>query len=225
MRRLTCTEGGSNKFWEGDVTGSKVVTRWGRIGGARNAKTKSFASPAAAQHALATLVDEKLRNGYIDADAAPPSARAKLDPKAHPFLFYGVSPAEWSPGPFCGLWYVLAFRAAPAAAARKALQRAFASACGPLVDADCSDWQWKAKHALVTLGEEHPNEPFSRADFYAGIRAALLAVHRAAPLAEVVYLNARGPSVGDAWEAWTLAMQPHPSKWANFGYASAYFKA
>jgi predicted DNA-binding WGR domain protein len=232
MRKLTCTEGGSNKFWEGDASGKKLVTRWGRIGTAGQSKTKSFATPAAAQKELDKLVAEKLGKGYVEAAAtkamAPKKAKASTKAK-HPFLFYGVSPDDWGEGANCGHVYVLAFRDAQPTAARKTARRAFEKACGKLVDTSCGPWTWEGKHALVMVGEQRSfdddDEPFEHVDFFAGVGRALVAVHDAAPLAEVVYLNACGPSDGVAWEEWTLATQPKPSAWPDFGHVALYFKA
>jgi hypothetical protein len=48
-------------------------------------------------------------------------------------------------------------------------------------------------------------------------------VHAVAPLAEVVSLNARSTSKGDAWEEWTLRIQPRPSKGPTFGHVGFAF--
>jgi uncharacterized protein (TIGR02996 family) len=64
MPRYEFKEGSSSKFWEITVEGKKVTTRWGRIGTAGQSKTKSFASPAAAQKEYDKLLGEKTRKGY-----------------------------------------------------------------------------------------------------------------------------------------------------------------
>jgi predicted DNA-binding WGR domain protein len=105
MRRFELVEGASNKFWEVDVSGNDVTTRWGRIGTAGQSKTKTFASPAAAQKEHDDLVREKLAKGYHEegVEAPPPTPppppapksddatpRSDLARKAHPFRSFGL---------------------------------------------------------------------------------------------------------------------------------------
>ncbi len=75
MRRFTCSEGGSNKFWEATVEAEVLTVRWGKVGTAGQSKSKPFASTAAAEKELAKLIKEKLGKGYVEAGAsdAPPS--------------------------------------------------------------------------------------------------------------------------------------------------------
>ena len=74
MARLTCTEGGSSKFWEGTVDGNTITVRFGKIGTAGQAKTTKFAGAAEAEKALAKLIEQKRAKGYVEAtSAAPPS--------------------------------------------------------------------------------------------------------------------------------------------------------
>lgn len=85
--RLTCTEDGSSKFWEGVVEGASLTTRWGKVGTAGQAKTKVFASAEAAEKELAKLRKEKLGKGYVEEGGTgdlPPSASAPVTPKATP---------------------------------------------------------------------------------------------------------------------------------------------
>jgi predicted DNA-binding WGR domain protein len=83
-RRFTCTEDGSSKFWEGATEGSALTTRWGKVGTAGQSKTKSFASPEAAQKEFDKLVHEKLGKGYVEEGDAPATgdAAAVVAPKA-----------------------------------------------------------------------------------------------------------------------------------------------
>ncbi len=77
--RLICTDGGSNKFWEGHVDGSALHLRWGRIGTNGQSKTKPFADAPSAERELQKLVTEKLRSGYQrddDGELAPTPAAA-----------------------------------------------------------------------------------------------------------------------------------------------------
>jgi predicted DNA-binding WGR domain protein len=102
MRRLELVEGVSNKFWEIEVSDNDVTTRWGRVGTAGQSKTKTFASPAAAQKEHDDLVREKLAKGYHEVGAGPSAppparpengeaiARGNLGRKAHPFRSLGL---------------------------------------------------------------------------------------------------------------------------------------
>jgi DNA ligase 1 len=65
-RHFEFTEGKSSKFWEVEVSGADMTTRWGRIGSAGQSKTKSFADTAAAGAAAAKLIAEKTAEGYIE---------------------------------------------------------------------------------------------------------------------------------------------------------------
>ncbi len=44
MRRFELSDGTSNKFWEVDVEGDTLTTRWGRLGTAGQTKSRRFAS-------------------------------------------------------------------------------------------------------------------------------------------------------------------------------------
>jgi predicted DNA-binding WGR domain protein len=70
VRRFEFTEGRSQKFWEVDVEGSEMTTRWGRIGSAGQAQTKSFADTAAARAAADKLIAEKAAKGYVEVTAS-----------------------------------------------------------------------------------------------------------------------------------------------------------
>ncbi len=70
MARYEFVEGSSKKFWEIEVAGKEVTTKWGRIGTPGAFKTKTFPSPAAAQKEHATLVREKTTKGYKAVKAA-----------------------------------------------------------------------------------------------------------------------------------------------------------
>jgi predicted DNA-binding WGR domain protein len=67
MIKLVCEEDGHSKFWEAEVVGSAVTTRWGRLGTAGQEKTKSFADAAAATKDYEKLVREKRGKGYTEA--------------------------------------------------------------------------------------------------------------------------------------------------------------
>ena len=65
-RRFEFVQGNSSKFWEVSQTGNTVTTRWGRVGSAGQAKTKTFADEPAAAAALARLIAEKTDEGYVE---------------------------------------------------------------------------------------------------------------------------------------------------------------
>lgn len=129
MRRFELVEGTSSKFWEVAVAGSDVTVRFGRIGTNGQAKTKSFASAAAAQAEHDALVKEKTGKGYRESGvaagatlaavaapvaapaapkavvaatspvAAPPAATPKPPPPAAT-LDAATTPIEWPHGGF-----------------------------------------------------------------------------------------------------------------------------
>ncbi len=109
MRRFELIEGTSAKFWQIEISGNDVTTQWGRIGTAGQGKTKTFASPAAAQAEHDALVREKTGKGYKEtggsAGAAPPVVRAPVavaSVPAPPASASSPAPAEaevmaWTP--------------------------------------------------------------------------------------------------------------------------------
>ncbi len=74
MIRLTNTSHGSNKFWHGETKGSKLTTRWGRIGADGQSKTIAFQNAGEAKAALEQLISEKRRKGYAVANQKSPAA-------------------------------------------------------------------------------------------------------------------------------------------------------
>ena len=89
MARLFNTTGGSNKFWEGEVSAKELTTRWGAVGTKGQSKAEGFESAAAAKIALEKKIKEKLGKGYVAAadeapakglrEPAPPTAAAADD--------------------------------------------------------------------------------------------------------------------------------------------------
>lgn len=127
MPRFEFVEGKSSKFWEIEIKGRTVTTRWGRIGTAGQSAAKSFPSPAAAQVEHDKLVAEKLKKGYQevgDGPAAPPAEPglpARFDVsiynEATGFLFTSEAQrakapeeggADWDKGVRAGLWFPVA---------------------------------------------------------------------------------------------------------------------
>lgn len=75
MRRFEMREGGSSKFWEITVAGKDLTVTFGKIGTNGQTKTKTFASPDAAEKEAASLVREKTGKGYVEIGAAKTSAK------------------------------------------------------------------------------------------------------------------------------------------------------
>jgi DNA ligase 1 len=65
-RRFTYVGGGSDKFWEINVSGGQVTVCYGRNGTAGQSITKSFADAAAAQKHADKLIQEKTCKGYVE---------------------------------------------------------------------------------------------------------------------------------------------------------------
>lgn len=64
VRRLEFSEGSSNKFWEVALQGCDQTVRYGRLGTAGQAKTKTFSSITEAQRDTDKAIAEKLGKGY-----------------------------------------------------------------------------------------------------------------------------------------------------------------
>jgi predicted DNA-binding WGR domain protein len=94
MRRFELSEGTSNKFWEIEVDGSSVTTRWGRLGTNGQSKTKEFASAAKAQAEHDALVREKTGKGYSEVGVVAGAALPRATPAPKP-----AAPAAAPPPP------------------------------------------------------------------------------------------------------------------------------
>ena len=64
VRRFEYVEGKPSKFWEVSIQGTKVTTRYGRIGSDGQSTTKSFPDDAAATKNVEKLIKEKTDKGY-----------------------------------------------------------------------------------------------------------------------------------------------------------------
>lgn len=80
IKRYESSAGTSSKFWEIDQKGSKVVVRWGAIGGKASTKTHSFASADEATKKHDALVREKTKGGYRVVVSAVSTPRPKPKP-------------------------------------------------------------------------------------------------------------------------------------------------
>jgi DNA ligase-1 len=65
-RRFELVSGNSSKFWEVEVQGKDMTTRWGRIGSAGQSKTKTFADTSVAAATATKLIAEKTSEGYVE---------------------------------------------------------------------------------------------------------------------------------------------------------------
>ena len=65
-RRFEFVSGGSDKFWEADVTGNEVAVRFGRNGTNGQTEQKTFADEAAATKHAESKIAQKIGKGYIE---------------------------------------------------------------------------------------------------------------------------------------------------------------
>ncbi|MEW6278300.1 MAG: WGR domain-containing protein, partial [Candidatus Eremiobacterota bacterium] len=84
LRRLEFSEGNSDKFWEVEVEGCQVTTRWGRIGTAGQSKTKSHPTEAAAEGDARQQAEAKLKKGYREVAAAAVATATEPSTSPHP---------------------------------------------------------------------------------------------------------------------------------------------
>ncbi|MDO5675914.1 MAG: DUF4132 domain-containing protein [Propionibacteriaceae bacterium] len=82
QRRLSLTEGTSDKFWYIDVAANAVTVRYGRRGTAGTTKTKTHETTEKALQDAEKQVASKLKKGYSDEDGAPVEALAPVAPTA-----------------------------------------------------------------------------------------------------------------------------------------------
>lgn len=103
MRRFEFSEGSSNKFWEIEVDGDTVRTRWGRIGTDGQTKEKALADAAAAQKEADKQIRAKTKKGYAAVQPAgsiaPPAAPAQAAPAPPAEEAPATTPAEEAPAP------------------------------------------------------------------------------------------------------------------------------
>jgi uncharacterized protein (TIGR02996 family) len=78
VRTFTFVEGGSNKFWNVELAGTRVTVTFGRAGTKGQTQVKEFADAAAARKAHDKLVKEKLAKGYVETTGGAPAAGSPL---------------------------------------------------------------------------------------------------------------------------------------------------
>jgi uncharacterized protein (TIGR02996 family) len=66
-QRFIRTEGKSRRFWEIQRDGTRVITRYGVVGGEGTTRVQAFDAVATARERLAKAIDLKVREGYIPA--------------------------------------------------------------------------------------------------------------------------------------------------------------
>ncbi|WP_167075013.1 WGR and DUF4132 domain-containing protein [Massilia aquatica] len=76
MKRFEFDDGSSSKFWEIEQDGCDVHVRYGKIGTAGQAQTKTHADATKAGTAMEKLVREKTGKGYVEAGAGMPVVSA-----------------------------------------------------------------------------------------------------------------------------------------------------
>ena len=69
-RRFEFVGGTSAKFYEVEVAGNSVNTRYGRIDSPGQSQAKSFNDPTAAMKHANKLIEQKLAKGYVELAAA-----------------------------------------------------------------------------------------------------------------------------------------------------------
>lgn len=84
MRRFELVEGKSAKFWQAEVSGTKFVVEYGRLGTAGQRKEKEFPNEDGARKELTKKIAEKLREGYgeVEAGAVAQAAKGKKGAEA-----------------------------------------------------------------------------------------------------------------------------------------------
>jgi uncharacterized protein (TIGR02996 family) len=86
MPRYEFVEGTSSKFWEIEISGTEVTTRWGKIGTDGQSTTKDFGSDEKAEKEYGKLIESKTKKGYElveggGSKASKAPAKAKAAPK------------------------------------------------------------------------------------------------------------------------------------------------
>lgn len=129
------------------------------------------------------------------------------------FLFWGSNPGDWLEGANDGHAYELRFATAPSAEQRRAVGEAFFAALKKApATASVRDWLWSGPWAVLFVGEKKAGH--ARA-LFAHMASVFAALHKAHPLAEVIYWNARTEGTDD-WERWTREQSAKPTPGPNW---------
>jgi len=102
MARYEFSEGTSNKFWEIELKGKQVTTRWGRIGSDGQTTTKTFGSEGEARKEHDQLVAEKVKKDYqlVGGGAPKPGAGKPAAGKSNPELEKAILADPENPKPY-----------------------------------------------------------------------------------------------------------------------------
>jgi uncharacterized protein (TIGR02996 family) len=73
MRKFKFVDDAAYKFWSIELADTSYTVAWGRIGTKGQSKTKDFGTAAAAQKAYDKIIQEKLKEGYIEITPPAPS--------------------------------------------------------------------------------------------------------------------------------------------------------
>ncbi|MFV8751495.1 DNA ligase [Nannocystaceae bacterium ST9] len=85
MRRFEFRDDKSSKFWEIEQQGSKVITRWGRIGTTGQSTNKDFGSDSKAAGEIDKQIRGKTSKGYVEVgEASEPAAAPVSRPVSKP---------------------------------------------------------------------------------------------------------------------------------------------
>jgi len=194
--RLTCTEGGSNKFWEGWVEGNTLSVRFGKIGTDGQTKLKKLASPTTARAELAKVLAEKRKKGYIG-ERESPTKNAK---KPAGMATFGLTPDDWYEGANRGHPFEVRFHDV-LTAEQKALVAQIVYTklkTGPLNPPDTA-WLWCGEWTLFFCGQRWDDAEDNVGDFHEAcslLRKAFEAVSKKVPVAELVFLGLREAQSG-----------------------------
>ncbi len=216
MARWTCTEAGSNKFWEAEVSGSTLIVRFGKVGTKGQTKERAFADPDAAAKELAKIIREKEARGYVRADAEREPSPGTTSPAAGDSGdegeggYFALHPRDWDEGANDGHAYEIRFRTEPDAATKIKIAGLFEKrASKGVLSASTRPWLWSGPWALLYVGERPPeeDEDFTSHDTFIAMSDMLTAIGKVATIRQAVFLGARDrggdddgrPSDGPEW--------------------------
>ncbi len=195
MTRLTCTEGGSSKFWEGQAEGASLTVRFGKIGTDGQTKTKTFASAAAADKELQKLIKEKLGKGYVEGDGAEDGEDGDGEAgegEGGAFRTYGLFPDDWYEGANLGHAYELRFAKPPTPEAKLKIAALFEQKLAEgAAEPSPEPWLWSGPWALFYVGERAMGESGSSRDCFGAVFDVISKIDDVWPVDEAIFIGAR----------------------------------
>ena len=191
-RRLTCTEGGSSKFWEGETEGANLTVRFGKIGTAGQTKTKTLASAAAADKELQKLIGEKLGKGYVEEAGDDADEEGEGEDTGGAFRTYGLSPDDWYEGANLGHAYELRFARTPTPEAKEKIAALFEQKLAEgAAEPSPEPWLWSGPWAFFYVGEREMGESGSSRDCFGAMFDVFSAIDELWPVDEAIFIGAR----------------------------------